>query len=59
MQKENYLQPSNESNKKILFQKLLEQLFISLKRGDNEFANLADNENIFPQLKNFGKFLNL
>jgi len=56
MKKDNSVGTNNQINKKLAFKEILDKFLISLKSGDNEFANLADNEYLFFQLKNYGNF---
>lgn len=57
MKKENNIKLYHTKSKKILFQETLEKLFLSFDRNNNKFVNFADNEYIFSQLNNYGKFL--
>lgn len=54
MKKEDNVQENKQINKVNAFKELIERLMINFKQGNNEFANLADNPYLFPQLKNFG-----
>ncbi len=54
MEKKNNRQAKNQISKSTEFKVIRDKIFISLKAGNNEFANLVDNEIFFQQLKHYG-----
>lgn len=53
MKKQNNFQASNNISKSEEFKHLLEKYFISFKPGNNEFYEIANNENFFQKFKIF------